>query len=95
MDPFTVDSDLVNPSLLDAPAFLSQFNDHHDQGAADSKLTVSMAPPTRPRKRKAPTLRADAWEPYKDRIIELHITQGLPLSEVRKKVEEEFGFKAE
>ncbi|KAF2192654.1 TPR-like protein [Zopfia rhizophila CBS 207.26] len=54
-----------------------------------------MGPPTNSRKRKALTLRADAWEPYKARIIELHITQGLPLREVKKKIEEELGFTAE
>jgi hypothetical protein len=55
-----------------------------------------MGPPAQPptRKRKAPTLHADAWEPYKRRILELHITQGLPLLEVRQKMEDEYGFKA-
>jgi hypothetical protein len=32
-----------------------------------------MGPPTGIRKRKAPTLRAHEWEPYKARIIELHV----------------------
>lgn len=57
----------------------------------------TMAPPPNPRKRKAPTLRRDDWEPLKARIIELHITQKRPLSEVKKMVEEEFkviGFSA-
>lgn len=56
---------------------------------------IPMGPPTRPRKRKAPTLRADAWEPYKARIIELHITQKLPLRKVKEIVKEESGFTAE
>jgi hypothetical protein len=56
---------------------------------------VSMGPPTKSRKRKAPTLRAGDWEPYKTRIIELHIVQKLSLQDVKKKVEEEFGFTAE
>ena len=47
------------------------------------------------RKRKAPTLRVDAWEPYKARIIELHIEQGLPLGKVKDTIEKEFGFTAE
>jgi hypothetical protein len=55
----------------------------------------SMGPPTRMRKRKAPTLRVDAWEPYKARIIELHIEQGLPLGKVKDIIEKEFGFTAE
>ena len=49
-----------------------------------------MAPPPKPRRRNAPTLRRDEWEPVKARVIELHITQNLPLPEVKKIVEEEF-----
>ena len=49
-----------------------------------------MAPPPKPRKQKAPTLRRDKWEPVKARVIELHISQNLPLPEVKKIVEEEF-----
>jgi uncharacterized protein YpmB len=54
-----------------------------------------MGPPARPRKKKAPTLRAHDWEPYKDRILELHIVQGLSLKEVRDMIEKEAGFSAE
>ena len=54
-----------------------------------------MGPPINKRKRKAPTLRADAWEPYKDRIVELHVTQNLPLPKVKDIIQEEFGFTAE
>jgi len=50
----------------------------------------SMAPPPNPRKRKAPTLRQEDWEPVKARIVELHITQNMPLPEVKQIVEEEF-----
>jgi len=49
-----------------------------------------MAPPPKPRKPKAPTLRLDKWEPVKARIIELHISQNLPLPKVKEIVEEEF-----
>jgi hypothetical protein len=56
---------------------------------------IPMMPPTMTRKRRAPTLRAGDWEPYKARIVELHITQRLPLREVKEKVEREFGFTAE
>lgn len=66
-----------------------------DAGNAQSMPTTPMAPPARPRKRKAPTLSADAWEPYKNRILELHITEKLPLPVVRKKIMEEFNFTAE
>ena len=57
----------------------------------------SMGPPTRTRKRKAPTLRAADWEPYKARIIELHVDQtpSVPLKEVKDIMEREFGFVAE
>jgi hypothetical protein len=54
-----------------------------------------MGPPANTRKRKAPTLPRDAWLPYKDRIIELHITRKLPLREVKTIIEKEFGFTAE
>jgi hypothetical protein len=54
-----------------------------------------MAPPTNPRKRKAPTLRIDDWDPVKARVIELHIDQKLPLYEVKNTIEKEFtGFTA-
>lgn len=54
-----------------------------------------MSLPARPRKQKAPTLRAEEWEPYKARIIELHITQGLPLTVVKERLRKESGFNAE
>jgi Clr5 domain len=56
---------------------------------------LPMGPPINTRKRKAPTLRREAWNPYRDRIIELHITQGLPLREVKNTIEKESGFTAE
>lgn len=80
-----------SPSLRVHPLHnAGQFDD-----AAQTIPSIPMGPPTRPRKRKAPTLRADAWEPYKARIIELHITQKLPLRKVKEMVKEEFGFTAE
>ena len=57
--------------------------------------TIPTSVPTQLRKKKAPTLSADAWKPYKARIIELHVTQGLSLKEVRKIIEDDFGFTAE
>ncbi|KAF1838133.1 hypothetical protein BDW02DRAFT_489931 [Decorospora gaudefroyi] len=56
---------------------------------------LSMDPPAIPRRKKAPTLRESDWEPYKARIIELHITQKRPLPEVRLLIEKEYGFTAE
>jgi hypothetical protein len=50
----------------------------------------SMAPPPKSRKQKAQRLHCDKWELVKPRIIELHITQKLPLPEVKKIVEEDF-----
>jgi len=49
-----------------------------------------MAPPPGPRKQKAPTLRRDDWEPVKARVIDLHVSQNLPLPKVKEIVEEEF-----
>jgi hypothetical protein len=51
----------------------------------------SMAPPAaQSRKRKAPTLRNEDWEPIKTRVIDLHIAQRLPLPRVKEMVEQEF-----
>jgi hypothetical protein len=50
----------------------------------------SMAPPPKSQKQKAQRLHCDKWELVKPRIIELHITQKLPLPEVKKIVEEDF-----
>ena len=47
------------------------------------------------RKKKARTLRESDWEPYKELIIQLHITEKRPLPEVKRLVEEGYGFHAE
>ncbi|KAH7134952.1 hypothetical protein B0J11DRAFT_148585 [Dendryphion nanum] len=57
-------------------------------------IVPSMGPPSRPRKRKATTIRADAWVPYKARILELHIEQKIPLKKVIEVIKDEFGFTA-
>ena len=62
---------------------------HISDGTNDAHVQP-MAPPPRSRKRKAPTLRRDEWEPVKARVIELHINQSLPLPKVKEIVEEEF-----
>ena len=76
----------------------NNLNDPHSFSNVGEIAAAPMAPPPpRTRKRKAPTLRADDWEPVKSRVIELHITQKLPLQEVKKIVETEFmssGFSA-
>jgi hypothetical protein len=51
--------------------------------------------PANPRKKKAPTLRPEVWEPYKDRIRQLYFEQNVPLLEVKDLIEKEFGFNAE
>lgn len=64
--------------------------------APNPELQNDLVAPVRgARKRKAPTLRADDWEPYKSRIVQLHITQGLSLNKVKGMITEEFGFAAE
>ncbi|KAH8724935.1 hypothetical protein GQ44DRAFT_617014 [Phaeosphaeriaceae sp. PMI808] len=47
-----------------------------------------------PRKRKAPTLRDDDWEPFKGQITDLY-TSGTPLKEVKELIEATSSFRAE
>jgi hypothetical protein len=61
----------------------------------DRNVLRGLDPPVKSRKKKAPTLRANDWEPFKARIIELHITQKRSLPEVKKMIESELGFVAE
>jgi hypothetical protein len=76
---------------------------HHSESAGNTQSeyaapagsTSLMDPPARPRKRKAPTLRANDWEPYKERILQLHVEEELPLPKVMQLIEEEYSFKAE
>lgn len=44
------------------------------------------------RRRKAPTLREGDWAPYKERLIDLHITQNLPLREVKEVMQRDHDF---
>ena len=85
------------PHSFDPSIAFRSHQNHSIESPSNVQTTPvdSMGPPTRPRKRKAPTLRADAWEPYKARIVELYISLGLSLPEVKKKIEDEFGFTAE
>ncbi|KAM0365790.1 hypothetical protein ACHAPK_009311 [Fusarium culmorum] len=63
---------------------------------SDAELTETpVGPPPKLRKKKAPTLRANDWEPYKARILELHGEQKLPLPKVKAMIEKEFSFIAE
>ena len=77
----------------------NNLNDPHSfSNVGEISVAHLAAPPPKKRKRKAPTLRSDDWEPVKSRIIiELHITQNLPLPDVKQIVETEFkssGFSA-
>ena len=50
--------------------------------------------PNLPKKLKSRNTREADWEPLKTRIIELHISQGLSLQEVRETLRNEAGFDA-
>jgi hypothetical protein len=79
----------LNPNPNDTVAQSQQL-----PNSSDAAVRL-MAPPPNPRKQKAPTLRVDDWKPVKARVIELHITQKLPLPEVKKIVERDLpGFTA-
>ncbi|EWY90059.1 hypothetical protein FOYG_07685 [Fusarium oxysporum NRRL 32931] len=64
-------------------------------GAAQITPTPITGPPRKSRKKKAPTLRDEDWEPFKDRILELYETHKLPLEKVKTMIEDEFGFTAQ
>jgi hypothetical protein len=98
-------SDIQNPfSLLVVHPGHTQHhlsNDHSEPAFATAAFAAPASPmgppasPAQPRKRKAPTLRAKDWEPYKERVLDLHTTQGLPLWKVKQIIETEYGFQAE
>ncbi|KAF5586035.1 kinesin light chain 2 [Fusarium pseudocircinatum] len=64
-------------------------------GAAQVMPAATTGPPRKSRKKKAPTLRDEDFEPFKDRILELYETQKLSLQKVKTVIEEEFGFTAQ
>ncbi|KAF5633432.1 kinesin light chain 2 [Fusarium sp. NRRL 52700] len=65
------------------------------RGAAQIAPAPTMSPLRKSRKKKAPTLRDEDFEPFKDRILELYETHKLPLEKVKSMIEEEFGFTAQ
>ena len=88
----------IHPAPQNPSPRILQMDIHATIGTSfdvESTPNTPMGPPTKTRKRKAPTLRAEAWEPYKSRILDLHITQKLPLLEVKKRMESNFQFTAE
>jgi len=96
-------SSLIGQSLKSQD--ISSLIPYHDallqSQSVSQDLNARIAPladlgrPANTRKRKAPTLRAEDWEPHKARIIELHIHNAKPLPEVKDIMEKETGFKAE
>lgn len=78
--PPELSQELLFPMPQDVPSF--------------DDASTSMGPPLKHRKRKARTLRDEDFEPYKNRIIELHVAQKVPLRKVSAMIEEEFGFAA-
>lgn len=83
------------PGVAHFDAVLAGTTQPASASAATTGPASSMGPPDRPRKRKAATLRADDWEPYKKRILDLHVEQKMPLHKVKELIEEKYGFKAE
>lgn len=93
---FMFGQDPILHSFDPSPALHShEHNGVEPTSGVQTTPATSMPPPSQKRKRKVPTLRANDWEPYKARIVELHIAQRLPLPEVKQKIEGEFGFTAE
>ena len=93
------------PPLCLSKIYTTMDLDWHLMRISEEDATSSLPPPpspspnptadTRPRKKKARTLRETDWEPYKDRVIQLHLTEKRHLPEVRILIEQEFGFNAE
>ena len=92
----------IHPLLGLSKIYTSMDLDWHLLSISEEATSSQPPPPhpdhiadTRPRKKKARTLRETDWEPYKDRIIQLHHVEKRPLPEVRILIEQEFGFIAE
>jgi hypothetical protein len=84
------------------PGFQPHFYDPYPSRAAidtlsDIQSTSSgqEALPTKLRKKKAPTLRRQDWEPVRARILELHDKEKKTVAQLRSIIDAEFGFKAE
>jgi Clr5 domain len=93
--PASTNSHILYPFDSCPAPYTTQSQDVQPFSDIQDRIVQAMSPPTNTRRKKAPTLRCEAWGPYKDRIIELHITQRLPLREVKVIIEKEFGFVAE
>jgi len=73
---------IEGPTLFD--------DDKDDTFGVQATDSLPPGPLRMSRKRKAPTLRDEDWEPVKRRVIQLHIDKNIPLPEVKKQVEKEF-----
>jgi hypothetical protein len=74
-----------------APLSLGQHEDRADGRPQTTEGLLALPP----RRKKAQTLRDKDWEPFRTRVFELHITNGLPLKEVKAVMQREYGFSAE
>ncbi|KAF2855880.1 hypothetical protein T440DRAFT_464227 [Plenodomus tracheiphilus IPT5] len=96
-----LDADVIDPSFsqilsadaMEIPATHAMETDQELSTVLDAIVYVER--PTTRRKKKARTLRERDWGPHVDKVIELHITEKRPLSEVKQIMEREFGFSAE
>jgi hypothetical protein len=86
----------LEQSESESPIFqLPSLDQHCTPSTIATEPARVVAPGTKKRKRKATTVSAQAWEPYKEHIEELHVNQGIPLPKVREMIEKNFGFTAE
>ncbi|KAF5550672.1 kinesin light chain 2 [Fusarium napiforme] len=83
--------DFFIPGLQDG----SSVDNMDGLGAAQTTPIPTTGPTRKSRKKKAPTLHDEDFEPFKDRILELYETQKLPLEKVKSMMEQEFGFSAQ
>ena len=93
-------SELIINTAAPARSGGARGDSNHQSASGSRQVSAATEPvplgaPIKSRKRKAPTLKADAWEPYKARVIELHINQGMPLQKVKEIIDNEFNFTAE
>jgi len=84
-----------NPALLSANAATVAVHQEPQNGTAAVAVTPGeMGPPPKSRKRKAPTLTEEDWQPYKDEIIRLYVDEDMPLHRVMEAMENEHEFVA-
>ncbi|KAK3352751.1 hypothetical protein B0T25DRAFT_192108 [Lasiosphaeria hispida] len=79
---------------MHTPVPLTLSPEHSSSASPHHALPKPQEPLAQARKRKAPTLRDSDWEPHKERIIELHITENLPLQQVIGILKREHDFEA-